>query len=210
MTRSLAAMTDSVYTQMEGGWVTDDSRLPRDLVRDKVLKISWEAIGKHFASRIGRLPSVLYQQCCIDVSCENICDSPATRLVGTLPGIMGMLGDRSLRYVGTVEGRSFSPTTTRIPYENYQPFAGKPTPSYRITGNSIEVINAPMGLGRIMIEGIFADPTVCDLCLTDEQYIIPLPPELLDGVEVQALKELTQWWKQFARVDKRNDSVPNT
>jgi len=208
--RSLAALTDSVYQQLEGGFATDDSRLNYDLVRDKVLRVSWEQIAKYYGKWIGQLPDVLYQRCCIDLACHEVCGSGVYRKTGGLPGMMGLINGKEIRFVGTVEGRPFERVKSRGKrWEMYQPFAGKTSPSYRIVGEEIEVIDAPLGLEVIEVEGIFTDPTKCKLCLTDDKFVLPLSGELLNSVEIQVMKELQQVWMQ-RMIDKRNDATPNS
>lgn len=205
--RTLAAMTDSVFQQLEGGWMSDDTRLSYDLVRDKILRVRAELIGKVFASRIGILPDSLYQRCCIELTCIEQCSSGLYRLSGKVPGLLGLIGDRSIRFVGTVEGKSFERRrTSGKRYELYQPLATINT-SYRITGDDIELYDAPLGLGIAVVEAILADPSTCPPCVDDDQLIVPLPADMLDAVEVQSLKELEQLW--LMPRDKRNDSSPS-
>lgn len=209
MIRSLAAMTDSVIQQMEGGFSTDDSRLNYDLVRDKILRVSWEQIAKYYGKWVGQLPDVLYQRCCIDLACQEVCGSGVYRKTGQLPGMMGLVNGREIRFVGTVQGKPFERTTRRGKrWELYQPFSGKASPSYRIVGETLEVIDAPLGLEVVEVEGIFTDPTACKLCVEDDQFILPLSGELLNTVEVQVMKELAQVWMQRT-IDKANNATPN-
>lgn len=204
---SLAAITDRVWQQVEGGIASDDSRLNYDLVRDKVLSVWAKAIERRYSQYIGALPDELYQRCCIELACAEICGSGLARLSGTIPNLFGTLGNKNLRFVGTVDGVAYERRkSSGLDYTQFQPFAQK-RPTYRITGSTIELNNAPMGLGLIVVEGIFIDPAQCPPCKTDEEIFLPLP-DIHDDIEIKVMQELQQTWL-LRKVDTRNDAKAN-
>lgn len=204
---SLAAITDRVFQQLEGGFVSDDSRLNIDLVRDKVLSVWAKAIERKYGSWVGALPDQLYQRCCIELECAEICGSGLARLSGVIPKLFGMLGSKNLRFVGTVDGTAYERRkSSGKRFELYQPFA-QVRPSYRIIGDNIELHDAPMGLGVIVVEGVFIDPAMCPPCREDDQIFLPLP-DIHDDIEIKVMQELQQIW-MMRKVDTRNDAKPN-
>lgn len=205
--RSLAALTDSVFQQLEGGVSSDDSRLNLDLVRDKVLRVYAELLGDMYRQYIGTLPDDLYRRCCIQLYCVEQCGSGLYRLTGNIPAVVSILGNRGLRFVGTVDGKPFEQRkTSGVRYEQYQPYAIT-NPSYRIISDKIELLDAPMGLDTIVVEGIFIDPASCPDCKGDEEVFLG-GTDLQNKIEVKALKELQQIW-MMRKIDIRNDAVPN-
>ena len=204
---TLAAITDRVFQQLEGGISSDDSRLNIDLIRDKVLSIYASLVTKIYASYIGMLPDGLYQRCCIEIACTDLCGSGAKRLMGKIPKLMQTIGTKNLRFVGTAEGIPYERKKNAGPrYELYQKYAVK-RPSYRMIGEDIELFDTPMGLEVIVVEGIFVDPSTCPPCVPDDELILPMP-DLHAQIEVQAMKDLQQVWMQ-RRIDVRNDAKPN-
>jgi len=204
MLNTIAAITDRVFQQLEGGWMSDDTRLSYRLVRDKVLAVRADMIKEMMG--IGSLPDSLYQRCCIELSCQELCGSGVYRKVGAIPS-MADIGGKEIRFLGTVEGKSFERRKTAgRRYELHQPFATV-NPSYRITGTEVEVTDIPLGLETVVAEVILIDPALCPPCKKDDELVLPFPALLIDKLEVRALKELEQIW--LMPRDKRNDASPS-
>lgn len=204
---TLAAITDRIFQQLEGGISSDDSRLNVDLIRDKVLSVYGSLIAKLYASYIGTLPDGLYQRCCVDIACTDLCSSGVSRLQGTIPKLMQTVGNKNIRFIGTVDGTPYERRKSAgIRYELFQKHSVT-RPSYRMIGDVIELFDTPMGLEVIVVEGIFIDPSTCPPCVPDDQLVLPMP-DLHAQIEVQVMKDLQQVWMQ-RRIDMRNDAKPN-
>lgn len=186
--------------------VYDDPRLNKRLVRDKVLVARASVLAKYLMRNIGKIDGSYYNKCCFDVKCEPVCPgAPINVLRGKIPAILGTLGTRAIKYIGTVDGKvSFERKDEQLTdLVDYVPYGcSKKNPYYVLTGNKVDVFDVPTDNTTIlMITAVFADPFACG-CPEDEIFV---PADHIDEIEQQIKIDLSTFLMQ-RRIDKMNNT----
>ena len=206
--QSLDAVTSRLMNDLEQ--VYDDARLNKRLVRDKVLVARANILSKYLARQLGSIDGSYYNQCCFTVSCQPVCPgAPVTVLRGKIPAILGQLGKRAIKYLGTADGKT--PFERRdesyTEMESYVPNScGKTDPYYNLIGDKVDVFDPPTTNTTIlMIRAVFADPYACG-CPGDDIFV---PADHIDEIEQQIKIDLSTFLLQ-RRIDKMNNSNSDT
>lgn len=208
--QSLKAVTSSIWNDMEGGLGTDDTRINQRMVRDRVLKKRANLLGRLLSRYIGNIPGGYFNTCCLPLSCEEVCPGSKERVWRVqLPPLVGQLGKRSVRYLGTVDGKqSFEwldepPTDNRASYVPFDITANQP--SYVVYGTTAELFNKPTRtLKMLRFVGVIADPFFCNKCEDD----IMIPIDHISDIEKEVKLDLANFLVQ-RKVDKMNNNNPD-
>jgi hypothetical protein len=203
---SLEAVTSRIWHELEGGWIYDDSRFHREIVRDKVLTARADLLAEYFAKG-GVIHPQHYSECCFDIECRNVCDSPIQEQTIPAPPIIGgLLAFRSIKYLGSAD--------RRIPFEQRQSFqdvggsyllSGTPPkrPYFVHLQNRFHLYDVPAGMTTVRLVAIFANPLECNCSESD----IFVPVDYLDKIEKKVKLDLSGFLLQ-RKIDKRNNAVP--
>jgi len=190
--------------------VYDDSRLNKRLVRDKILVARSNILSKYLVRSIGNIDGSYFNTCCFEVQCEPVCKgAPITVLRGKIPAVLGQLGKRGIKYLGTVDGKT--PFERRdeaySEMESYVPVGcGKKDAYYNLVGNKASVYNTPTdNTSMLMITAVFADPLACG-CEEEEVFV---PADHIDEIEQQIKIDLSTFLMQ-RRIDKMNNVNSDT
>lgn len=195
---SLEAITDRIVQSLEGHWVVKDGRLKPDLVRDEIIKIR-AALLKEMSLQ-GTLDDMYQQRCCVEVRCEQVCDSPVKEFRATIPETI----TGGLVYVGSPDGKNAFLASDGMLYVPYTRFLKKRT-TYRVLNITTLILDEiPHGLKKIMVQGIFANPYDCECLDTDRFVPAELLPEITKRVELNLANFLIE-----RKVDKRNNQNPD-
>jgi hypothetical protein len=190
--------------------IYDDARLNKRLVRDKVLVARANILSKYLSKQLGSIDGSYYNQCCFEVSCQPVCPgAPVTVLRGTIPAVLGQLGKRAIKYLGTVDGKT--PFERRdesyTDMKSYVPMGcGGKDPYYNLTGAKVDVFDPPTdNTTNLMIRAVFADPFACG-CPEDDIFV---PADHIDEIEQQIKIDLSTFLMQ-RRIDKMNNANSDT
>ena len=202
--QSLEAVTSRLMNDLIA--VYDDTRLNRKMVRDKILVARANILSKYLRQHLGSIPGQYYNQCCFDVKCEPVCaGAPINVIRGKIPALLGQLGKRSLKYLGTIDGKS--PFEWRdeasTEFESYAQFGcDKKNPYFVLVGQKAEVYDLPTVDTKIlMVRGVFEDPFVCG-CPEDEIFV---PADHIDEIEQHIKVDLATYLIQ-RKIDKMNNT----
>lgn len=204
---SIKATVSRIWNEIEGGWIYDDSRLNRTLVRDKVLVIRAELLGQLFKTTLGQMPLIYYQSCCFDIHCEPFCaGSPLTVWRGKIPSTIGMGGKAAIRYLGTVDFQQafeqrFVVSANKGDYSLFGTYS-QPQPYYLLEGNQVTVYDAPAGVTKLVVQLVAANPFECPECEEENVYV---PADHLQEIEKRVKLDLSGFLIQ-RKIDKRNNT----
>lgn len=198
----LDAVVSRIWNELDGGWLFDDSRLSPILIRDKVLVERAKLINDMFMSWPGPLPMQYFNECCLEIECKQVCDSPVSSEVAMLPS--QIITHRGIRYVGSPDymkpfskAQSFAQND-----ENYllAP-AKKKDPTYIEGQDKLTFFDLPVGTNKILVIALWSDPLACG-CKDDQIFI---PSEKISELEKMVKLELSGFLLQ-RKVDKRNNT----
>jgi hypothetical protein len=191
--------------------VYDDTRLNKRLVTGKVMVARANVLSKYLRQHLGTIPGQYYNECCFDVKCEPICPgAPILVYRGTIPNILGQLGRKGIKYLGTIDGKNNfdwrdETSNNFLDYSTFvltRPAEGTKNPWFTLTGNKVTVYDRPTDdMTTFYIRGIFSDPFACN-CPTDSIFI---PEDHIDEVEQQIKIDLSTFLMQ-RRIDKYNNA----
>jgi hypothetical protein len=203
---SLEATASRIMNEMES--VFDDPRLNYKLVKDKVLVSRAAVLTKYLSNYPGEIPGQYYNECCIPITCEPICEgAPISINRAKLPSTPGMLGKRAYVFVGTVDGKvSFDHRNSVVnDYEDYTPigtYDASKDPYYVLVGNTADLYNLPTpNMKTLLVRGVFSDPLSCK-CPEDRIFV---PEDHIDEIEQFIKKDLASFLIQ-RRIDKMNNA----
>jgi hypothetical protein len=161
MWQNLEFIASRIQKKLDGGVVTDDSRIDLDIIKDEVHKARAELIGL-MAQKSLRLPHVYFQKIsCLKVVCEElVCDGIPSGVfqnyVNLPSSLIGAWGKKSLLAVGNIDGL-IKFDWSRSNYS--MPYGGKKQGTYDIENNSKLIFtNLSCPLAFVFIEGLFTDP----------------------------------------------------
>jgi hypothetical protein len=209
MWQNLEFIASRIQKKLEGGVVTDDSRIDLDIIKDEIHKARAEWLGL-MAQKSLSLPSVYFQKIsCLKVICEELsCDDIPSGMFQTyvnLPSsLIGAWGKRSLRVVENIDG-SIKFDWARTNYA--LPYGGKKKGTYDVENNSKLIFkNLSCPLAYVFIEGLFSDPfqaiNASGCPNWDSEY--PIPADDLGRIEDIVFKRMSPQ-KQY-RHDTKNDA----
>lgn len=189
--------------------VYDDSRLNKRLIRSKVLVARAGILSKYLRQQLGTIPGQYYNECCFEVKCEPVCPgAPINVYRGKIPAILGQLGKKGIKYLGTVDGKhpfeqKDSSSEDKSDYTKSLGFTcSTNAPYYVLTGNKATVYDRPtIDNSILLIKGIFEDPYACG-CPEDEIFI---PADHIDEIEQQIKYDLSSYLLQ-RKIDKMNNA----
>lgn len=167
MTKTLKQHVDSVYEAIYGFHMSDDSELPTEYVRDKIIDVNVRLVQDHYKS--GLSLDGLYQHiCCIEVECvQNSCViDGVTVLSGTvmwkaeIPNLVQSVGDKNIAYLGTDDWKN---NFTRVSMPGFiagNKFDWTKGTLYTVVGNVIYFKDLPTtGIKLLCMSGILTNPT---------------------------------------------------
>jgi len=206
---SLHAISSRIWEEIQGGWIYDDERINIKLIKDKVHVARAKVIGEYFRKRI-YIDTSYYQQCCLDVICQSVCDSPHKEYVVKLPQLIGTVGRRNIKFLGTVDRQlSFENKDTFIDYTTSIPFSGDASPYFTRVDNFAILNNLPTpNPKKLLLVALLSDPLDCGDCDEDSPYPIP-GGEFLSDIERQVMMDLSGFLVQ-RRIDKVHNANPDT
>lgn len=198
----LDAVVSRIWNELDGGWLFDDSRLSPILIRDKVLVERAKMLNDLYLSWAGPLPMQYYNECCLDIECLPVCDSPVSSEVAMLPS--QIISSNGIRYIGSPDySRSFSrsQTITQKQESYLLAPAKKKDATYILGQDKITFFDLPAGITKVLVVALWADPLACK-CKDDQIFI---PAEKISDLEKAVKLELSGFLLQ-RKVDKRNNT----
>lgn len=156
---NLEYIASRVQKKVEGGIVTDDSRIDLDVVKDHVHEARAELLGLMKKTML-QLPSVYYQRIsCLEVKCEEIvCDGFGSGVYQhyiEIPSIIGAWGKRSIKSVTNATG------TVKFLWQEsgYSlPYGGKSSGTFYPVGNKLILKFNNCQAKYMAVEGLFSNP----------------------------------------------------
>lgn len=205
---SLFAISSRIWEEVQGGWIYDDERINLKLIQDKVHVARAKLMGEFFRKRL-YIDTSYYQECCLDIKCENVCDSPHKEYVVELPQLIGTVGRKNIKFLGTVDRNiSFENRDTFDDYTSSVPFSGKPQPFFVRVGNKAVLNNLPTpNIKKLLFVALLSNPLDCNECKLDTPYPVP-GGEFLADIEKLVMSDLAGLLLQ-RRVDKIHNANPN-
>ena len=206
---SLHAIASRIWEEIMGGWIVDDSRFNLHLIEDKIHVARAKILGEKLKGKF-YIDSSYYQECCIDVICRKVCDSPHSEYVVELPQMISSVGRKNIKYLGTVDRKiSFSNRDSFEDFSSTLPFSGKPSPFFVRVDNFAVLGNLPTpNPKKLIVIGLFSNPLECKECTKDGPY--PLPGgDMLEDIHRRVMMDLSQFLVQ-RRIDKVHNANPDT
>lgn len=205
---SLDAISSRIWEEIQGGWIYDDERVNLKLIRDKVHVARAKVVGEAFRKSL-YLQSSFYQECCLDVTCERVCDSPHKEYRVELPQLIGSVGKKNIKYLGTVDRKiafenrdSFTDNTADIP------FNGGAKPFFVVVDNHAVLQNMPTpNPKKLLLVALLSNPLECDECVVDGPYPVP-GGEFISTIERHVMMDLSGFLVQ-RRIDKVHNANPD-
>ena len=206
---TLDAIASRIWEEIMGGWIVDDGRFNIILIKDKVHVARAKIVAEHLRNRI-YIDASYYQECCLDVICRSVCDSPHKEYVVELPQMIGTVGRKNIKYLGTVDRKnSFENRDSFEDYTANLPFSGKPSPFFVRIDSFAVLKNLPTpNPKKLIVVGLFSNPFECDDCTEDSKYPVP-GGEMLEDIHRRVMMDLSQFLVQ-RRVDKIHNANPDT
>lgn len=200
---SLNAIASSIFRDLNGGRPSTDSRFSLEQIKDRILHTRAELASKVLANS-SSIPSEWMQECCLDIDCEEICESGIVRQVAKLPSpLITVPGRNSIGFLGTVEGRAFKRGNGGN-NRKYHPFAFGHMEEYNIVGDVIHFFNLPKGMNVVFIRAMFVDVSFCKEC---SSLAMPVPEGLINTIITRVLNFFT--YAAQRAVDKNNNTSPD-
>ena len=185
----------------------DDSRFHREIVRDKVLTARASVLADYFAKQ-GMIHPQHYSECCFEIECKTVCDSPYQEQVVPAPPLVGgLLASNAIKFFGSVDRQiAFEQRTS------FQAAKGSylgigyitPRPYFVHLQDNFHLFNVPNGMTTVRIVAIFADPLACK-CKESDIFV---PVDFLDKIEQRVKLDLSGFLLQ-RKIDKRNNNAPD-
>lgn len=202
--QSIDAVTSRLMNEMIA--VYDDTRLNREMLRDKILVGRANVLSKYLRQHLGTIPGQYYNECCFDVVCESICEGSPTKVFrGKIPALLAQVGKKAIKYLGTEDGKTpFEWRDSAIEVgEDYSVIGcKKKDPFFILTGRKATVYNRPTNdMTKFYIKGIFSDPFACG-CPDEDIFV---PEDHIDEIEQQIKIDLSTFLYQ-RRIDKMNNA----
>lgn len=213
---SINAIASRIFNEIEGGWIYDNSRINIRMLEDKVHATRAKLLGERYGKKIGAIPGQYYALCCIDFVCVDACDNPESGvkiLRATIPPLIGSIGRKAIRYIGTVDRKTsfeWRSSYEANDYTSFLPFAStRKDPYVLITGDKADLYNPPTyNLKKAVIIGIFGDPTACGDC-EDKDKRYNIPEDHISDIEKYVKADIAGLLLQ-RRVDKINNANPDS
>lgn len=204
---SLHAISSRIWEEVQGGWIYDDERINLKLIQDKIHVARAKLMGEYFRKKL-YIDSSYYQECCITIDCDAVCDSPYTEYVAELPQLIGTVGRRNIKYLGTVDRKiSFENRDTFDDFASAVPFNGGKQPYFVRVGNKAIIKNLPTpNIKKVLLVALLSNPLECDDCKLDSAYPVP-GGEFISDIEKLVMSELAALLLQ-RRVDKYHNANP--
>lgn len=205
MMNNIKALIDQIMHEAEGGFLFDETLNNPDYIRDIALNERAAMLAKLYAGQA--IPVIFTQRCCVELYCEQLCNSPIKEWQAKIPTMMGTIANNGIHYVGPPDySESWELKKSLNAYSDYSLIA-KPKPYYSFAdGNTIVIRNKPKGVNQIIVQGVFGDPYSCG-CIDDEESII-IPADLMADLNKQIMFKLSGFLLQ-KKIDKRNDTAYN-
>lgn len=160
MWNNLEYIASRIQKKVEGGIVTDDSRIDLDVIKDHIHEARAEILGLMKKQTL-HLPNVYYQKIsCLEVKCEEIvCDGIGSGVyqyyVDMPSSLIGAWGKRSIKRVSNVDG------SLKFSWQgagNTLPFGGNPDATFDIEGKKMILNFNTCKTKFIFIDGLWSDP----------------------------------------------------
>lgn len=198
--KSLDAIASRVAEQVNGGVTTNISRVKMTVVRDQVHKARAHRLKEIGRQKLFKIPRQYYQKIkCVPVVCTPIIcdgeDTGAKELRAVIPSLIGELGRRSLRYIGTMDRKTEFDyrNTNGEDFSEYFPLIQAVNNPYAIleNNNTLILYNPPTpNLEFICVELITDNPEHEIIANDCEEYgDYPIPGDELLVIEDYAFKE---------------------
>jgi len=99
---TIKSTVDRIWLEIEGGWIYDNSRLNRDVIRDKVLTARSAFLAKYLRTTLGSIEGQYFNKCCVDFYCEEDCPGSENKVwKADLPQVISDGALRSIRFLGS-------------------------------------------------------------------------------------------------------------
>jgi hypothetical protein len=206
---SLHAISSRIWEEIQGGWIYDDERINLKLIRDKVNVARAKIMGEHFRKRL-YVDTSYYQQCCLDVLCEQVCKSPHKEFIVKLPQLIGTVGRKNIKFLGTVDRKvSFENRDSFDDFTGSIPFSGNASPFFTRVDNFAILKNLPTpSPKKLLLVAMLSNPLECDACDINSPYPVP-GGEFISDIERMVMMDLSGFLVQ-RRIDKVHNANPDT